>query len=189
MTRFLALIGLVGLSWVGGLFWFIDTLPRASGVGRAAADGVVVFTGDPERVQAAMALIDGGAGQRLLISGVNPQTSRDQLASFWPRQRALFDCCVDLGREATTTKGNAAEVRDWVIAHEYEEIVLVTSDYHMPRAMLEMGAALPGAIIVKHPVASIHLGADGRPTSWRAWRVIALEYTKYLAIRAKTFFS
>ncbi len=189
MTRLLALIGVIGLSWVGGLFWFIDALPRYPAADIAAADGVVVFTGDGERVPAAMALIEGGAGRRLLISGVNPRTSRDELASFWPGQRARFDCCVDLGREATTTNGNAAEVRAWVALHGYDDIVLVTSDYHMPRAMLEMGAALPGAAIMRHPVSSDYLGPDGRPTSWRAWRVIALEYTKYLAIRARMLFA
>lgn len=169
-----------------GLVVFIATLPGPQAAAPGRADGVVVFTGvGGQRIATGMTLMEQGAGERLLISGVNP-TSRESLSALWPGDPAEFECCVDLGLEAKTTIGNAREVGDWAARNGFDRIILVTSDYHMPRALLETSAEAPDVEIVAFPVQSGYLDADGRPASIDAWRLLGVEYMKFLAVRART---
>jgi uncharacterized SAM-binding protein YcdF (DUF218 family) len=169
-----------------GFILFTATLPRPALGTADKADGVVVYTGvGGQRIAAGMALLEQGAGERLLISGVNPQ-SRESLAALWPGDPADFECCVDLGFEAKTTVGNAREVGEWAARNGFSRIILVTSDYHMPRALLQTGAEAAHVEIFAWPVQSGYLDAQGRPASVEGSRQLALEYFKYLAVRLRT---
>lgn len=153
------------------------------------ADGVVALTGGPERINAAAALLASGQAKRMLISGVNQQTTRAQLALETPNFRKLIDCCVDIGYLAENTFGNAVETARWARRHHIRRLVVVTSDYHMPRAIDELRLALPETILIAYPVRSPRLTA---PSWWRdpeAVRVMALEYVKYLRTRLRAQFS
>ena len=187
MRRLFAGLTLLALGWLGGFIWFVASLPGQALPPLSGADAVVVLTGaGGDRLPTAMALVNQGVGRRLLISGVNPDVSRDAIANLWPGAQTGFECCVDLGKRAETTNGNALEAAAWISTHQFSDILLVTSDYHVRRAMLEMRAARPDATFIAHPVASVFLDAQGRPVSLEAWRVLAIEYTKYLAVRLKT---
>lgn len=187
MQRLLFVLLFLGLAWAAGLLVFVSGLPRPADGVPPPADGVVVFTGGEDRVASAMALLNAGAGKRLLISGVNPSVTRPQVAAMWPGDPELFECCVDLGVEAQTTEGNASELDGWARAHGYRSLILVTSDFHMPRALIEARDRLPDVIITPYPVPSGLLGEDGKPRNKTDWKRIGGEYTKYLAARAKTF--
>lgn len=186
MQRLLSAIVFVALAWGIGLLIFVAELPRPSKELPAPADGVVVFTGGDDRIASAMALLDNGVGKRLLISGVNPTVTRPIMAELWPGDPLLFDCCVDLGLEAQTTQGNASELDAWTRQHGFKSLILVTSDYHMPRALVEACDRLPDVTITPYAVTSGYLGAGGRPQSAADWRRMGGEYTKYLVARAKT---
>ncbi len=186
MQRLLFAVLFVALAWGAGLLVFIAEMPRPPERLPAPADGVVVFTGGEDRVASAMALLNEGVGKRLLISGVNPSVTRPDLAAMWPGDAELFDCCVDLGVEAQTTQGNASELDNWTREHGYRSLILVTSEFHMPRALLEARERLPHVTITPYPVSSGLLGPDGRPQSPVSWKRIGGEYTKYLAARAKS---
>lgn len=186
MRRLLVFFAALVLAWIAGLAVFLAVLPKAPPA-TARADGIVVYTGvGGARIATAMSLLDGGAGRRLLISGVNPEISRAEVAKMWPGEPSAFECCVDLGLEARSTTGNAIEVRDWARRNDFRSIILVTSDYHMPRALLETDALMPDAEIVPYPVGSGLIGESGWPASIAACRPLAVEYTKYLAVRVKT---
>ncbi len=189
MQRLFSAVLFVALAWAAGLLVFVSNLPQPTTSRPAAADGVVVFTGGGDRVTSAMGLLNDGAGKRLLISGVNPSVSRVDLAQLWPGDPALFDCCVDLGLEAETTEGNASELDEWTRANGYRSLILVTSEFHMPRALIETRDRLPDIEITPYAVASGHLGPDGRPNDADDWKRIGGEYTKYLAARVKTLIS
>lgn len=177
----------VALAWAAGLLIFIASLPEPATGAAPEADGAVVYTGvGGARISSGMSVLEGGRAKRLLISGVHPNTTRAQIAEIWTGDVEEFECCVDLGPEARSTEGNAREVRDWVRAHGFTSLILVTSDYHMPRAMLETRAQLPDATVFAHPVESGYLDANGRPSGMAAWRQFALEYSKYLAVRVRT---
>ena len=82
MLRILQILLALALAWAIGFWFFLRDMAHApmSPAG-LKADAVVVFTGQGgSRVSAAMALLGEGAGDRLLISGVNADITREELA-------------------------------------------------------------------------------------------------------------
>lgn len=149
------------------------------------ADGVVALTGGAERIADAAQLVADGRAPRLLISGVNQATTRAELAKETPTLARLLECCVDLGYLAENTRGNAVETAEWSRRHGMRRLIVVTSDYHMPRALAELKDAAPGAEIVPWavPTARLQTGVWWRDSE--AVRLIAVEYVKYLRTLAR----
>ena len=182
--KFLSLIGVVALMWLVGLFVFADRVRGFSPADDPArADAIVSLTGpSAERVNAGVRLLEQGKGDRLLISGVNREVKRKELQALTPGSSRLFTCCVDLGFEAENTIGNAQEIAAWAHRHDYDSLIVVTSDYHMPRALLEIRSVAPGVKLVPHAVETPSLDNS---RWWRAAvtaRRMTLEYMKYLAV-------
>ena len=117
------------------------------------------MTGGAQRIGDAIDLLAKGYAKRLLISGVNENTSRDQIARLNPGQRRLFDCCVDLDYRARNTIGNAIETRRWAERNGFDALIVVTSNYHMPRTLVELDHALPNLQKIPYPVAADHRSA------------------------------
>lgn len=176
-----ALLSLIVAGLVGGFIAFAVSTTHVDEPTGQRADAIVVVTGGEDRISAALGLLRQGSGRRLLISGVNPRTSTAAIRDQTGERRQLFECCVDIGREASDTIGNAEETRDWAAAHGYRSLIVVTSSYHMPRTLAEFARAMPGLDFVAHPVVSRHL--RDRPW-WQnagSLRLLASEYVKYIA--------
>lgn len=142
-------------------------------------DAIVALTGGSGlRIAEGIRRLDAGEGERLLISGVNPSISVEEIAELGGGNRMLYDCCVDLGYEATTTRGNAAEVAAWAEAEGYETLVLVTSDYHLPRALLLLEEAAPGVVFLPAP-AQTRIDPDHTFSDWRSFRGMVTEWAKW----------
>ena len=190
MQRIFLLLIIAGLLWMVGFAAFISKLPAAETNRVDTADAVVVYTGGRgARIVAGMSIFANGAGERMLISGVHKDTSRERLFEFWGGAEDRFSCCVDLGRDARSTIGNAAEAGAWIKENNFESAILVTSEYHMPRAVVESRVKMPGVKIIPFVVASDYLDEKGRPQTSEAWWRLAREYTKYLAARVKALAS
>ena len=89
---------------------------------------------------------------------------------------------------AADTVGNAQETAEWARAKGYESLIVVTADFHMPRATLELRAAMPDAKLTPYPVVTETLDT---PNWWRSSgpaRLMIVEYCKYLAIFARESF-
>ena len=150
------------------------------------ADAIVALTGGSlERLSTGMDLLAQGRGRRLLISGVNPKVTDSELEAALGANPDLFKCCVDIGRQAEDTLGNAAETSAWAKRNGFDEIIIVTDDYHMPRSLAELRLAMPGAVFVAYPVST----RVTRPGSWQtdfgAAARLGGEYMKYLVIRGR----
>jgi uncharacterized SAM-binding protein YcdF (DUF218 family) len=185
--RTLAALFVVLLIWSAGLLAFAARVDRMTPADDPPnADGVVALTGaSDERIDAGLQLLEAGKARRLLISGVGRHVTKAQLQMLTGSAKPLFDCCVDLGFEAANTLGNARETAAWARSHGFHSLILVTADYHMPRARLELKAALPEATVDPYPVATNELRAGGWwKTGLGAQRMI-LEYCKYLAVLAR----
>ena len=120
-----------------GFFIFADGLQRSQPEPRAA-DGIAVLTGGVARIDEAMKLLAQGKAKRLLITGVNRTTSTEALKQLASEGDQLFACCVDIDKEARNTIDNATETSQWVAQRHYNSIIVVTSNYHMPRALAEL---------------------------------------------------
>ncbi|MGG5818888.1 YdcF family protein [Falsiroseomonas sp. HW251] len=146
-------------------------------------DAIVVLTGGADRVGTALSLLDAGLAPRLLVSGVAAGLTAAELARAHGRDAAALDRRVTLGHAAATTVGNAAETAAWARAQGLPptaSLRVVTAAYHMPRALVELGRAMPQARLVAHPVTP----AVQRDLSWaRTLRLQGGEYVKWLLAR------
>lgn len=76
----------------------------------APADAIVVLTGGEHRLAEGMRLFAEGSARRLLVSGVNRSTSRDDVRRIAGLAPELFDCCIDIGYGALDTIGDRKSV-------------------------------------------------------------------------------
>lgn len=159
---------------------FVWSLPRAS-EDPGTADAIVALTGGEGRLPAAFMLLDQRKGGRLLISGVHTETTRDDLLAVAGAESSTFAaCCVDLGRTAESTIGNASETVAWVNEHNYRTVIVVTASYHMPRSLLELQAAAPHTQFVAYPVFPDGVKLEDWWSDPGTTGVLAWEYVKYL---------
>ena len=179
MRVFLAVIFLALLGYALSFALFVSSLPVAPAV-LPKADGIVALTGGDERLDTAVALLERGVGQRLLVSGVAAQTSKEtvgKMSEGGPR----FACCADIGYAAEDTHGNAQEAADWTREHNFASLVIVTGRYHMPRTMKEFSALLPDVTLIAYPVEQSRIPLAGWYLHPKTAQLLHREYVKYLA--------
>jgi uncharacterized SAM-binding protein YcdF (DUF218 family) len=172
--------GLVLLLLGLGFLWFLDAAAAAPESPLRPTDGIAVLTGGAERVQTGLRLLAEGRARRLLISGVHPDATLADLARVHGMEAAALAGRVTLGREARSTRGNAAEIAAWARREGMGSIRVVTAGYHMPRAMLELRRALPEAVLVPHPVVPPPLREAAAVGRARTWSLLVGEYLKLL---------
>ncbi len=183
----LAVILLLVVLWGVGLMAFAARVANSTPApDPQPADGIVSLTGAGSvRIEAAVQLLERGKAKRLLVSGVNPEVSRKDMQSLTHDYSRTFDCCVDLGFRAADTQGNARETLAWTTYHHFHTVIVVTADYHMPRALLELRAATPGVALRPYPVATPILDAHAWWKTTDGSKRMAYEYCKYLVILAR----
>jgi uncharacterized SAM-binding protein YcdF (DUF218 family) len=147
------------------------------------ADAIVALTGGRDRVQGAVDLLEAGRGRRLLISGVHPATKAEDIVRATVSDRRMFGCCVDLGHAAETTVGNAREAADWARRRGFGSVIVVTSAYHMPRSLYELGRAAPDLVLVPYPVTRPDLHLDRWFVHPSTVKLLLSEYLKYMGAR------
>jgi uncharacterized SAM-binding protein YcdF (DUF218 family) len=162
-----------------GFIWFIWHVPGNEVVLDRDADGIVVLTGGASRVADAIELLAAGHGRRLLISGVNRSTNRSEISRLNPAFARVVRCCVDFDRSLNTL-GNAVETRRWIQAKGFQSLIVVTSNYHMPRALIEIGHQLPDVALVPFPVVTDKLRTESWWGNTATARLLLLEYVKYV---------
>jgi uncharacterized SAM-binding protein YcdF (DUF218 family) len=174
----LAAIG-IAVALGAGFAWFVHRVETPAQAPQHA-DGIVAFTGGPERVETALRLLAEGRADRLLLSGIGGGAELSELA-----RRAGVDPLplaprVTIDRSATTTRGNAEQTAAWARADGIHSLLVVTSSYHMPRAMAELERALPEVVLYPLPV----IAPERSNRASVPLRLVAEEYIKFLATTA-----
>lgn len=159
------------LVYVLGYAFFVVSLPQPKSDQRT--DAVVVLTGGAGRIERGLELLQRRQAGRMLISGVQRTVRPQELAATQNVDRAIFDCCIDLGREAVDTRSNADEVATWLRRRGFKSMRLITTDWHMPRARFE---------IEKRVDDDVTILADAVLSNPRL-RQLFTEYNKYILNR------
>jgi len=183
-----AIVGAMAILFVGAAIGFVAFLSQLRGVEikpESNADGIVVLTGGSSRVSDAMELLAAGYGRRLLISGVHPTNAASDISRSLPDNQSLLGCCVDLDRSAVNTRSNAAETRRWASERGFRSLIVVTSNYHMPRAIAELSHAMPDITLIPFAVIGDRWRDEPWWTSGATLRLLLSEYVKYVATEVR----
>lgn len=163
------LLSLLFLLWFFGFVWFGVALPKPRDGVRTGA--VVVLTGGPGRIDRGLEALRRGWSQRMLVAGVDPEVRPREFEAQYAVSSSLMQCCVTLDFRSYDTRSNAAEVTHWLGENRFRSVRLVTTDWHMRRAVLELRLLLP------EDVAVVQDAVRSQPS----FRILFLEYHKLLA--------
>jgi uncharacterized SAM-binding protein YcdF (DUF218 family) len=167
---FRRLVALIVLVWLFGFLWFAVALPGPLPA-NARTDAIIVLTGSSGRIEHALDVLEAGKAPTLLVSGVDREVRPREFAVQFHVPARLMRCCVTLGYRAYDTRSNAIEAAQWVTEHGAKSVRLVTADWHMRRAALELSREFPAGVRMERDAVPSHpsLGA------------LFLEYHKLLA--------
>ena len=157
------------VAWALGFVWFAAALPQPADVGET--DAIVVPTGSGGRIPRGIEVLSTGAARQMLVTGVDPAVQPDEFQEEFAVPDRLMNCCVVLGYSALDTRGNARETAEWMAENEYNSLRLVTADWHMRRAAVELMDQLPGDVAVRRDAVRSEVTLS----------TLFLEYHKFLA--------
>jgi uncharacterized SAM-binding protein YcdF (DUF218 family) len=184
-----AVVAALAIVFFGAAIGFVGFLSQLRGTEHrpsSNADGIVVLTGGSSRVSDAVDLLADGYGKRLLISGVHPTNDAADISRSLPdNQSALMHCCVDLDHSAVNTRSNALGTRRWVHERGFKSLIVVTSNYHMPRAIAELSHAMPDITLIPFVVVGDKWRGEAWWTSGATFRLLLSEYVKYVAVEVR----
>ena len=163
------LIALALLAWALGFVVFAAALPQPNDGGRT--DAIVVPTGSGGRIQRGLFMLEARSARQMLVTGVDPAVKPGEFIAEYKVPMATMECCVTLGFSALNTRGNARETAQWMEERGYTSLRLVTADWHMRRAALELASQLPGNITITR---------DAVRSDVSLWTLF-FEYHKYMA--------
>jgi len=166
---------LIGLGFV----WFVRHVPAEEVSLTRNADGIVALTGGASRIADAIELLASGRGKRLLISGAYRATNSNEISRLNPEFERWVRCCVDFDRSLNTL-GNAIETKRWAQSRGFRSLIVVTSNYHLPRALAEIAHQLPDVALVPFPVVTDRQRAERWWVGWGTTRRMFIEYVKFV---------
>ncbi|CAI3924690.1 DUF218 family (ElyC) (PDB:3CA8) (PUBMED:24391520) [Commensalibacter communis] len=171
------ILGIFLLWGMGFVVFVIDTLTYNPAIPNA--QGIVVLTGGAKRIETAIKLLQSNHGKYLLISGVEPTTHLVDLERILPFALTQQDRNrITLGHNATSTMGNAVETAAWAHYYHLDSLIIVTSSYHIRRALVEMQTLLDNVKLYPYVARN-----DKKETlsHLHSIRLLFLEYNKFLA--------
>jgi len=150
-------------------------------------DAIVVLTGGRGRVEEGIRLYRAHKARWLYLVGVDPSVRKGDLFKELAGQRGGEE--IVLEKSSRNTLENALYTRDLIARQEIRSIRLITSRYHMKRAVLIFTSILPKDIAVYPcPVDSKNL-----KQAWWAhggsFRLLSSEFYKYCLFRAFFLFA
>ncbi|WP_353228961.1 YdcF family protein [Novosphingobium sp.] len=166
---FRRLLSLLVLAWLLGFIWFALLLPRPAE--DVHTDAVIALTGASGRIARGLDVVRAGQAQRMLVSGVDSEVTAAHFATEFGVSPALLACCVTLGYASFDTWSNAQEAAAWIARYHVRSVRLVTTDWHMRRAVFDLRLAGPKQLIIVEDAVRSHPSI----------KVLFVEYNKFIA--------
>ncbi len=183
-------ISLVFIVWLLGYFYFAYQISHMDIPDERTTkpDAIIVVTGGSQRINKGLDLLKAEYTDNVFISGVHKKVTLNTLFDMWDGyEKGNRPCCITLGHAASNTWENALETRLWVSSQEnIKTLWLITSNYHMPRALVELHAAMPDLDIIAYPVDSeVTMTEQGGffRVSFREYNKTLLTYVRLNLIR------
>jgi uncharacterized SAM-binding protein YcdF (DUF218 family) len=182
---FIKLFSILMLIWAAGFYWFYQSVSQSNSCSPCKTEAIVVLTGAHGRIAYGLSLLKQDHSTVLFIAGVHPGTSKRALLKASGYRGSVDLTKVILDYTSRTTQENAQEVHQWAAKSGVRRIRLVTSNYHMPRALFEFATWAPGLTVVPDPINSL----DPARQSWcKEYKVFCLylnEYHKFIGASAR----
>ena len=156
---------------------------------------VVILTGGTNRIKEGFEVIykldkKSITNLKVLVSGTGKGFSKLSLQEKLNPgfDLRLIECCVELDSVSQNTYSNAIETSKWVSKNNIEEILLITSNYHIPRSILEFQNKMPNLKILYYPIIPKKHQINKWLKSFETFSLIFIEYCKYIIanVRIKT---
>ena len=138
----------------------------------------IVLTGGDNRVKKSLKIFFSikNKNKNLFISGVGQGFNKKTLKKLnqkKPHYNKIIDCCIQIEGISRNTFSNAVESLKWVKSKKINSFVLLTNNYHMPRAMLEFKS------IFKDIKITPYVFIDENKIWWKTKINYISEYFKY----------
>jgi len=144
------------------------------------ADAIFVLTGGEGRIQEGYRAWSNGAARELYILGAGGRVPVTRIVPEVSRDPAEALARVHVEGWSENTLENAFSAKSAVGEGKYASVILVTSDYHVPRAYLAFRKVLPPEV----SLSVIRVGPEGGPgATWRWARRHFIEGWKYWGYR------
>ncbi len=139
--KLVALAVMVGAALLFAITYFWFVAPAVAGIDDLQpVDAVVVFVGDPERLDVAVSLMERGVAENLVIPNGSSGETRTRLCDS-----AVFQVhCPDT--ETIDTRGEAQAIGRLAQEMGWSSLIAVTSSYHVHRATYQLNTCHDGPI-------------------------------------------
>ena len=157
---------------------------------------IVILTGGANRIKDGLKIIEDfknfkNINYKILVSGTGMGFTKSSLKKkLGPNFNSqLIECCIDLDGISKNTLTNASETFKWTSKNDIKEFILITSNYHMPRAILEFKNIMPNLKIHTYAITPKKHDIENWLNSYQTFSLVFKEYCKYIfaSLRIKFF--
>ena len=176
-----------------GLFNYQEKILSLKEYSPKRASNIVILTGGSNRIRDGLKIIKNLESSaiintKLLISGTGKGFTISNVKKLLPKNKSLnifLKCCIELDNKSKNTHSNAIETLKWAKKNNIKTFILITSNYHMPRAALEFKAQMPNFEIITHPITPKKHDISNWMHSFETFSLIFIEYSKFLIAISK----
>ena len=157
---------------------------------------IVILTGGANRIKDGLKIIEDfknskNINYKILVSGTGMGFTKSSLKKkLGPNFNSqLIQCCIDLDGVSKNTLTNASETFKWTNKNDIKEFILITSNYHMPRAILEFKNVMPNLKIYTYAITPKKHDIENWLSSYQTFSLVFTEYCKFIiaGLRIKFF--
>ena len=157
------------------------------------SSNIVILTGGTNRIKDGLKIVNkfeqsSTFNSKILVSGTGKGFTKMSLAKNIDFNYNLIECCIELDSISTNTYSNAFETLKWVKKNNISEFILITSNYHMPRAFLEFKYRMPNLKIFTYPITPKKHNINNWLSSFQTFSLVLSEYCKFLVANLRIIF-